>query len=128
MSKKFDIGAVLSVTTGKLLCPFDELHEALDGLTGESLFTHQLPRAAESARAYVFSIHPELKSIEVPEIDGTSEERAKQVKDFLDSLVENGYPRNYEIETMKDFESKNPLQELIEMRGGTDGIIPVIID
>ena len=48
---------------------------------------------------------------------------------FLDGLVRSGYQSEYEFEPMKDFEAKDPIQELIEMRGGsTKGIIPVIID
>ena len=128
MSEKFSLGVVLSVTTGKLLCPFDELHKFLDYLTGESLFTHQLIRGREAAVPYILSIYPEIESTNVPEIDGTSEEREAQVKEFLNDLVDSGYLRDYEFEPMKDFESRNPIEELIEMRGSTDGIIPVIID
>lgn len=128
MSKRFTLGVVLSVTTGKLLCPFDELHEFLDYLTGQSLFTHQLPRAADSARPYIFSIYPDVEFTVVPPIDGSREQREDQVRDFLDGLVRSGYQSEYEFEPMKDFEAKDPIQELIEIRGSTDGIIPVIVD
>jgi hypothetical protein len=128
MSKKFHIGVVLSVTTGKLLCPFDELHEFLDYLTGQQLFTHQLSRAADSGAHYIYSLYPELEFIDVPKIEGTSEQREKQVKDFLNYLVTSGIPKEYDLEPMEDFEAKNPIQELIEMRGSDEGIIPVIID
>lgn len=128
MSKRFTLGAVLSVTTGKLLCPFDELHEFLDYLTGQNLFTHQLPRAADSGAPYIFSIYPEVEFTDVPKIEGTKEEREEQVKKFLDYLIQSGYQKEYEFEPMEDFEAKDPFQELIEMRGSEDGIIPIIMD
>ena len=128
MSKRFTLGAVLSVTTGKLLCPFDELHEFLDYLTGQSLFTHQLPRASQSARSYILSVYEDLEFTDVPPIEGTREEREAQVKSFLDFLVDSGYSKDYEFEQMPYFEAKDPIQELIEMRGSSDGIIPVVID
>lgn len=128
MSRKFALGVVLSATTGKLLCPFDELHEFLDYLTGQSLFTHQLPRASQSARPYILSVYEDLEFTTVPLISGTREERQEQVENFLDMLVASGYLKEYAFEPMPYFEAKDPFQELIEMRGSSEGIIPVVID
>ena len=43
--REFPLGVVLSITTGKLLCPIGDVYDILNFLTGDNLFTHQLPRA-----------------------------------------------------------------------------------
>ncbi|WP_445080300.1 DUF7736 domain-containing protein [Brevibacillus laterosporus] len=45
--KSFHISDILSVTTGKLLSTrrMDGVYDILNHMTGESLLTHQLPRA-----------------------------------------------------------------------------------
>ena len=48
MSRDFHIGDILSVTTGRLVSPrrMDGVYDILNFMTGDNLFTHQLPRAA----------------------------------------------------------------------------------
>lgn len=67
-TKSFPLRVVLTVTTGRLLTepkgPDDNgisaLYEILNWITGDSLFTHQLPRAEESARPWLLKCFPEL--------------------------------------------------------------------
>lgn len=118
MSQSFKLGTVLSITTGFLLCEVEQLYKILDFLTGQSLYTHQLPRAADFGKTHILSIYPELEGIEVPDI------RTEQEVDvYLQSLIEKGLKEEYELSPMTDFVQKNPIEELIEMRGSTDGII-----
>lgn len=123
MSKTFTLDVVLTVTTGILLTNIDELYRILDHLTGEQLFTHQLPRAADFARPLLFEKFPELEAIEVPQLSSQEE-----VDNFLDMLKESGLAAVYELDQLKGFAHKNPIDELIEMRGSADGVIPVIVD
>ncbi len=46
-TKQFSTAQVLTVITGSLLCEVGDLYEILNHMTGENLFTHQLPRAAD---------------------------------------------------------------------------------
>lgn len=62
----FSLGAILSVTTGVLLCDFAEVHELLDHMTGDTLFTHQLPRASRECEDHLRAQFPQLADIEVP--------------------------------------------------------------
>ncbi len=123
LSKSFTLDIVLTVTSGILLTPIDELYRILNYLTGEQLYTHQLPRASEFAKPHIFKKYPELKKVEIPNVS-TFEE----VEAFINSLKNNGMLAEYELEPMTDFVAKNPIQELIEMRGSSEGIIPVVID
>lgn len=51
--QKFKIWDVLSVTDGRLCGDMDGVHKVCDFITGEQLFTHSLPRAAEYVKAKI---------------------------------------------------------------------------
>ena len=63
LQKDFDLGAVLNITTGRLFTRMDDVYNVLNYLTGDSIFTHQIPRVMEIAKPYVLSLHPELKGV-----------------------------------------------------------------
>ena len=60
--KKFHISDVLSVTTGRLVSSrhMDGIYEILNFLTGDNLFTHQLPRAMRECEPWLKSQFPYL--------------------------------------------------------------------
>jgi hypothetical protein len=62
MSKQFHLGDVISAAFGVLvsLRHMDGVYETLNFLTGDSLFTHQLPRAGRAVQPYVLDQHPQL--------------------------------------------------------------------
>ena len=43
----YDLGTVLSVTTGTLLTKIGNVYKILNYMTGDNLFTHQLPRVSK---------------------------------------------------------------------------------
>lgn len=65
MSRDFDLGDILSVTTGILVSPrrMDGIYDILNYMTDDSLFTHQLPRAMAECREPMFTQHPELRAV-----------------------------------------------------------------
>lgn len=69
-TRRFPLGTILTVTTGRLLCPIGDLYQILDYMTGDQLFTHQLPRAADECKGPLLEQHPELSYIEVPQMSG----------------------------------------------------------
>lgn len=54
------LGPVIAVTTGRLVCTRDDLADLLSYLTGEFLFNHALPRAADFARSHLLALRPDL--------------------------------------------------------------------
>lgn len=62
MSRAFHLGDILSITTGYLVSPtkMAGVHEILDYMTGDSLLTHQLGRAAEQCKPELLSQIPAL--------------------------------------------------------------------
>ena len=61
-TKEFPTATVLTIVTGRLLCKMDAVYEILNWMTGENLFTHQLPRVGEEAKPVILAMHPHLKS------------------------------------------------------------------
>lgn len=49
---------VITVASQQLMCDMGEVYEALNAITGDDLFTHQLLRAAEFARPHVIEACP----------------------------------------------------------------------
>ncbi|AMS41224.1 DUF7736 domain-containing protein [Aminobacter aminovorans] len=60
LTKDFTTEAVLSVLTGRLLCDIGGIYEVLNWMTGESLYTHQLPRVGREAEPVILGMHPHL--------------------------------------------------------------------
>lgn len=60
-TKEFPACDVLSVVTGRLVGKMAGVYEVLNWMTGESLFTHQLPRVGDEARPVLVAAHPDLQ-------------------------------------------------------------------
>jgi hypothetical protein len=71
MSKSFHIGDILSITTGKLVSPnhIDGIYKILDFMTGDQLFTHQLPKASEECKPFLVAQMPWLAEISAEEVN-----------------------------------------------------------
>lgn len=87
---KCTTGEIISVGTGKLCCSMDKVYEIMNFLTGDNLFTHQLPRAFEACKEHVTAQHPWLEQIN--EEDCTPE----TWKEWL-AGVENDYGTEHEL-------------------------------
>lgn len=53
---------VLSVVTGRLMGAIGGVYEVLNWMTGESLFTHQLPRVGREATPVLLAAFPQFQS------------------------------------------------------------------
>lgn len=114
-TKNFKTEDVMSVITGRLIGDIGGVYEVLNWMTGESLFTHQLPRVGREALPVIVAMHPHLQQavdeatqvtpenyktwkqawddrygseIAVPKFSAENHERI----DFLSELVEKVHP------------------------------------
>lgn len=115
MAKKaFHLGDVLSITTGRLVSPrhMEGVYDILNWMTGDSLFTHQLPRAGRECAPWLLRQHPQLADIAEPEL--TPEEcdgwLAEQVAKYGESLEVSPIPAD-------DHERIDPITEAERMMG-----------
>lgn len=100
MKKDFPTEVVLSLTDGRLLCEFEKLHELVEFLAGEPVYTHQMAFRpfVEDLRSSAIAQHPKLAS---PEMTAAREELTvtlngcpqKEVANFISGwLSRNVYP------------------------------------
>ena len=63
-TKAFETISILTVVTGRVLTTggIGGVYEVLNWMTGESLYTHQLPRVCREAVPIIVAAHPELQS------------------------------------------------------------------
>jgi hypothetical protein len=75
-TKTFHLGDILSVTTSRLLSPrhMDGVYDILNWMTGDSLFTRQLPRAARECAPRLLGQHPDLAGAVPPEEFGSDDD------------------------------------------------------
>lgn len=59
--KEFATRDVLSTITGRLMGDIGGVYEVLNYMTGEDVFTHQLPRISREATPVVIAAHPQLQ-------------------------------------------------------------------
>lgn len=119
-SRNFHLGDILSVTTGRFLCPagVDGLYDLLGFMTGETLFTHQLPRASRQCEQPLKDQLPALAGIVVPDdLDGKEAYEAwlaDQVQTFGEYHPVTPLPE-------ADVRRVNPVAELAEMMNRQQG-------
>lgn len=135
-TKQFDLGDVLSITTGRLVSArhIDGVFDILNWMTRDNLFTIQLPRARDECRPWLLRWFPDLMGIDCDELglpgcierDGPENGCAWFIRE-VSKL--RGLPMQMDIPRIPqhDHERKDPCDELVAIRGTDEGIIPVIL-
>ncbi len=111
--REFPLSDILSVTTERLLSRrhMDGLYDLLGYMTGESLFTHQLPRANDACKPVLLAQHPQLEGVTLPEgID------APDIMAWL-ANAEREYGETLLVQPLSFWEHQNPIEELCDMVG-----------
>lgn len=121
-TKTFHIGDVLSITTGKLVSPehIGGVYKICDWMTGQSNFTHQLPRVSREIEPDLRRQHPGLASVEAPEFDGE-----ESVFAWLETLYPI-YGERVEVSKLADpidHTSIDPVAELKMMRPDAEIVV-----
>lgn len=65
--RAFPLGVVLSVTQSRLACEFGQVHEFIEYLLGEPVWTLGLVAAFEPCQAYLHGLFPGLAGVEMPD-------------------------------------------------------------
>jgi hypothetical protein len=120
MKKTFKLEEVLSAIQGRLLCPISKVYEVLNFLTGDNLYTHQLPRAGRVCQDPVFNQHPFLRDIDVT---GISPENWEEQL----SAIKAKYPNEIELTPLSEYQIIDPIEEM-EQTVGKDRVIVAYIE
>jgi hypothetical protein len=114
MDKEFKLEEVLSAIYGILLCnDIGKVYEVLNFITGDNLFTHQLPRAGRQCQPLVERQHPFLKEIDLSGIN------TENWKERLDAIKAK-YPNEIKLIPVADWQHIDPIKEAVEMMGGDE--------
>lgn len=81
--REFHIGDILSITTGVLVSPrhVQGVYEILNYMTGDTLYTRQLPRAMRECAPYLLREHPMLDHVDA---SGVNQDNWR---DWLDAQI-----------------------------------------
>jgi hypothetical protein len=110
-TKIFATADVLSTITGRLIGKIDGVYEVLSWMTGESVFTHQLPRIGREATPVLVAAHPQLQQA-IDEAEQVTPENYKQWR----QTWEDRYGSEIAVPkfTAESHERIDPLSELSE--------------
>lgn len=141
MGKEFSLGDVLSITTGRLLSErhIDGVYDILNWMTGDDLFTHQLPRAGKSCEPWLIEQYPQLDPKQNPKLQTMLEKLTMMletesgkaevnllIRGWLGSVGSNFWGLSSDDKLTvyplaakwgEWYESKDPMEEAIEMMG-----------
>jgi hypothetical protein len=124
-TKPFPLATVLTVTTGRLCCPISDVYAILNHMTGDNLYTHQLPRAMDECRPWLLRAFPLLGTVDaadlalldamLPQADTPDE----AVAAWVYMMHERGLPDKYAVSPIPadDHERLDPVSELVAMMG-----------
>lgn len=65
----FPTSVILSVVYDRLLCKIDDVYRILNFVTGDSIYTHQIPRACRTVSPWILQGLPQLRDWKSSEIN-----------------------------------------------------------
>lgn len=121
-ARSFHLGDLVSVVTGRLVSPnhIGGVYDVCDFITGEQHMTHQLPRACDAVKPWLFEQLPWLADITVPEFDipsgASREDSMRIVLDWLAGPAAQ-YGEQHEVKPLPfgAYVGREPIAELREM-------------
>ena len=110
-TKLFSTLDVMSVVTERLMGSMGGVYEVLNWMTGESLFTHQLPRVGREAVPVILAMHPHLRAA----IDEAEQVTPENYQMWGSTWVDR-YGAQITVPTMNEgqHERIDPMSELAE--------------
>lgn len=136
-TKQFHLGDILSITTGRLVSPrhIDGVYDILGFMTGESLFTHALPRASDVCKPFLLSRYPQFSGESMAKeltrlselLKGTNRDDSMAVVNSWLKELGAVYGEMHDVESLpkKAYEAKHPAQELVDMGVNPEKIVVV---
>lgn len=114
MTRDFPLDEILTISTGRLVARrhMDAVYDVLNHLTGDNLFTHQLPRALDACLPSVLAQHPDLAAIQPGDVPAD----ADLIWPWLDAM-EAKYGKTRSLVPVADWEHQDPIEEACDIVG-----------
>lgn len=113
--RSFDLGTVLSATTGRMFTNMNNIFDIFNYLANEEIYIHQFPRVAKAAELHILQRYPQLNGVGKDVIINNEED----VTTFLNSQKEI-YGNSFPLSPMPEelYQHIDPIEEVIQMRYG----------
>lgn len=86
ISKTYPTEVLLSITTGRLLCNFSDMHECCEFLVSQPIWTHEFASKGrvEQLKAAVLAQYPEFATVDAEGVtkDNWQEFKARMIEQF----------------------------------------------
>jgi hypothetical protein len=119
----FPLGDVLTVTTGRLASPsgMDGVYKILNHLTGDTLVTHQLPRAGDFAKPHLLALFPALAGADLALLSnllaGAKKGTERAAVDAWVEIEAQRFGATLDLPSFAtEWQSMNPIDEIVAMR------------
>lgn len=126
-SRTFALADVLTVATGFMVSPrgIEAVYDLCNYMTGDNLFTHQLPRAIRECAPEIYRQHPDLRAIAVPDFSAIREDHVEAwVREWVyRQVIKFGETREIDPLAAEGHTVINPLDELAMNRPNTTVIV-----
>jgi hypothetical protein len=114
----------MTVITGRhFVRDISILYKLLNFMTGDNIFTHQIPRAMDACKPALEARYPEIAAIQVP-TDFTDSDAALAWVDEQVARIGETIP----VSPLSNWEQRNPLAELWEMTDPKKVIVVEVSD
>lgn len=113
--RTFDLGTVLTVTSGRLFTSMDNVYDILNYLSNDEIYTHQIPRVMTVAKSYVLERYPQLDGVGKDVVINNKQD----VETFIDEQ-KSIYGDSFGLSPMTDeiYQHIDPIDEIVDMRSG----------
>lgn len=111
--KVFDLGTVLTVTSGKVFTEIDNVYDILNHLSNDSIYTHQISRLMQVAQPWVLAKYPQLEGVG-SDVIINNEQEAKMFVEKQKELFGNEFglsPIPKEL-----YQPIDPFEEMVSIR------------
>jgi hypothetical protein len=113
----FHLGDILSVMSGRLLTPngLDGVQQLLSYLTGDDIFTHQIPRALTACGPVLRKRYPGLAAIPIPDPGEFATQNDLDLWLAGEAAAHGGYTHLVRPLAPGIWQSRNPVEELADV-------------
>lgn len=108
--------AQIATGYGRLITSMDDVYLVMNHMTGDNLYTHQLPRALRASQASMLEQHPWLA-----EVDGLVDyalETNVDKREAMDKVIRvlnHSYGTELELIPLDEWIKQNPILELVDI-------------
>jgi len=110
--------AQIATGFGRLITSIDDAYAVLNHMTGDNLYTHQLPRALAATHESMVNQHPWLADVDDMAEDALGRySTPKEAMQEVELLLNGRHGHTLPLVPLAQWEHRDPIEELCDMVG-----------